>query len=166
MSKSTMRGQLNGTDGLLLAVIDQAVRDFKSGGPAAKSARAYFNSPIYIHHLNSLGLPADSVPVGLEGKIKMNEHYEYASLAINEKMRPVTEQPQRADNAGEWDYTGLAINAAETAIEQGQGGNADGWDYTGLVANAKPAPGPQPGNPHKQFRYIKHAGGKVGAGVK
>ena len=63
--KST-RGNLTGVNGLLLAVIDQALRDYQGGGAHKQSAAAYFRSNLYKHHVTALGLPADIVPTVLQ----------------------------------------------------------------------------------------------------
>lgn len=168
------RQQLNGPDGLLLAVIDQAVRDFKQGGAAAKSAQIYFNSSTYQHHLSLLGLPSDMLPTALKGKINMQNEYEYASLSINEKAKPGPAGQQPAQNAGEWVEVGLVINAKPAASQQQNDNDGGEWEYVGLVANekakpaAKPEPaGPVPGNPHKQRRLITNGvTGYAGNGAK
>ena len=109
------RQQLNGPQGLSLAVIDQAVRDLKAGGAAAKSARAYFFGPIYKHHLQSLGLPSDMLPEVLKEENNMTE-YLYAGLTINEQYTEGSEPAhpaQQNNDAGEWEYVGLVINAGK-----------------------------------------------------
>ena len=71
-----LRQNLNGPEGLLLAVIDLAVKDYSSGGRYAASAAAYFNSVDYRIHLEALGLPADWKPTAVERDIQVNAHWQ------------------------------------------------------------------------------------------
>lgn len=57
------RQSLTGEVGLILAVIDQAARDYQSGGPHAKTAAAYFRGKVYQHHLTTLGLDPGTMPL-------------------------------------------------------------------------------------------------------
>ena len=63
---SNLRGNLAGVNGLLLAIIDQALRDYERGGAHKQSAVLYFQSNLYRHHITALGLPADIVPIALQ----------------------------------------------------------------------------------------------------
>ena len=63
---SNLRGNLTGVNGLLLAIIDQALRDYERGGVHRPSAVLYFQSNLYRHHVTALGLPADILPTILQ----------------------------------------------------------------------------------------------------
>lgn len=129
---------LNGPQGLIVAIIDQATKDFKIGGRAAKSAREYFDSDLYQHHLQVLGLPSDALPEIVREKLEMNdENFVYANLAIGGNVHEVASIHEVANHQptqNDYEYVGLAINAA------GQSGQDDsGHEYAGLAINKKPA---------------------------
>lgn len=53
---------LCGYEGLILSIIDRAIRDILAGGPWSADGLAYFNSHWYQQHLTLLGLPDDALP--------------------------------------------------------------------------------------------------------
>ena len=60
---------LTGPQGLLLAIIDQAVKDLGEDDQALKrDAKRYFGGPIYRHHMMHLGLNPEMLPVRVAHK--------------------------------------------------------------------------------------------------
>ena len=59
-----------GPDGLIMAVLVQAIKDAIDPGRVAEpyqdEAALYFCSDTYKHHLGVLGLPGDWLPAGIE----------------------------------------------------------------------------------------------------
>ena len=161
------RQQLNGPEGLLVAIIDQAVRDLKSGGPAAKSARLYFNSNLYQHHLQLLNLPADLQPEFITKELENMDNYLYANLSIGKpyeegKGQPAGQPCQRANaNDDGYDYIGLTINADNQPSQPAANGdNGDGYEYAGLTINSDQEKPTQPAK--RQLQHFVNNSGYIG----
>ena len=61
------RGNMSGAAALVAAIIGQAAIDAQGDDTALKhDALAYFRSPVYQHHLTSLGLAEGMLPRGME----------------------------------------------------------------------------------------------------
>ena len=162
------RQQLNGPEGLLVAIIDQAVRDLKSGGPAAKSARLYFNSNLYQHHLQLLNLPADLQPEFITKELENMDNYLYANLSIGKpyeegKGQPAGQPCQRANaaNDSDYDYVGLTINADKATSQPAPAANGgDGYDYAGLTINSSQKKPAQPAK--RKLQHFTNNSGYIG----